>query len=45
MQVEIITDLVTEPVTIAEMRNYLRITTTVEDDLISSLITSARMRL
>jgi len=45
MQVEIITELVSEPVSVAEMRDYLRITTTVEDTLISSLITSARMRL
>lgn len=45
MQVEIITDLETEVITVAEMRDYLRITTTAEDTLISSLITSARMRL
>lgn len=45
MQVEIITDLENEPITVAEARNYLRITTTAEDSIISGLITSARMRL
>lgn len=45
MQVEILTELVSEPVSVAEARAYLRITTTAEDSIISGLITSARMRL
>ena len=32
----------TEPVTLAEARNYLRITNTQDDDLVASMITSAR---
>ena len=45
MQVEITSDLSVEPVSVAEARDYLRITTTAEDTIISGLITSARMRL
>ncbi len=45
MEVKIVTDLVTEPVTVAEARDYLRITTTSEDTLIEELITDARERL
>ena len=45
MQVEITSDLSVEPVSVAEARAYLRITTTAEDSIISGLITSARMRL
>lgn len=45
MQVDIIEDLASEPITVAEARQYLRITTTTQDSLISALITSARMRL
>lgn len=45
MQVEIITDLTSEPITVAEVRDYLRITTTVEDTLLQAMITAARTRL
>ena len=45
MEVKIVTDLTVEPVTVAEARDYLRITTTAEDTLIGELITDARERL
>lgn len=45
MEIKIITDLASEPVTVAEVRDYLRITTTAEDTLLGELITDARERL
>ena len=45
MEVQIIEDIETEPVTVAEARDYLRITTTAEDSLIAEMITDARERL
>jgi hypothetical protein len=45
MEVQILTDIANEPVTLAQVRDYLRITTTAEDDTLSMLITSARERL
>jgi hypothetical protein len=45
MEVKIITDISVEPVTVAEARTYLRITTTAQDTLIGELITDARERL
>lgn len=43
-QVEIITDLVSEPVTLQEAKDYMRISSEAENDLIEELITSARER-
>lgn len=45
MEVQILQDLASEPVTLQEVRDYLRITTTAEDDTLNILITSARERL
>jgi uncharacterized phiE125 gp8 family phage protein len=44
-QVEIVTDLTTEPVTLQEAKNYMRISSNAEDALIGELITSARERI
>lgn len=44
-QLEIITDLTTEPVTLQEAKDYMRISSNAEDDLIEELITSARERI
>jgi uncharacterized phiE125 gp8 family phage protein len=43
--IQLITELVTEPVTLQEAKDYLRISNNYEDALISELITSARERL
>ena len=43
-QVEIVTDLTTEPVTLQEAKDYMRISSESENDLIEELITSARER-
>lgn len=45
MEIQIIEDLVSEPVTLQEVRDYLRITTTSEDDLLLEMVTDARERL
>jgi hypothetical protein len=45
MEIEIITDIEQEPLTLDEVRKYLRITTTSQDDVLEMLITSARERL
>jgi|APGre2960657404_1045060.scaffolds.fasta_scaffold03648_2 uncharacterized phiE125 gp8 family phage protein len=45
MEVVVITDLATEPVTVQEAKNYMRISNNEEDTLIGELITSARQRL
>ena len=45
MEIQIITDIAAEPVTVAEARDFLRITSHSEDTLIEELITDARMRL
>lgn len=45
MQVQIITNLSVEPVTVSEAKSYLRIIGSDEDTLIGELITSARERL
>lgn len=45
MEIQVITDLASEPVTVAEARDFLRITTTYEDTLIGEMITDARTRL
>ena len=44
-QVEIVTDLTTEPVTLQEAKDYMRISSESENDLIEELITSARERI
>ena len=44
-QIEILTDLTTEPVTLQEAKDYMRISSNAEDDLIEELITSARERM
>ena len=44
-QVEIVTDLTTEPVTLQEAKDYMRISSNAEDSLIEELITSARERI
>lgn len=44
-QVEVIDDLVSEPVTLQEAKDYMRISSDAEDDLIEELITSARERM
>ena len=44
-QIEILTDLTTEPVTLQEAKDYMRISSNAEDDLIEELITSARERI
>ena len=44
-QCEIITDLTTEPVTLQEAKDYMRISSDSENDLIEELITSARERI
>jgi uncharacterized phiE125 gp8 family phage protein len=43
--ITIISEEVTNPVTLAEAKNYLRVDFSEDDDLIESLITSARVRL
>ena len=44
-QVEVIDDLTSEPVTLQEAKDYLRISSNAEDDLIEEIITSARERI
>ena len=44
-QCEIVTDLTTEPVTLQEAKDYMRISSESENDLIEELITSARERI
>lgn len=44
-EVKIITDLATEPVTVTEAKDYMRVIGDDEDTLIGELITSARQRL
>jgi uncharacterized phiE125 gp8 family phage protein len=44
-QLEIITDLAVEPVTLQEAKDYMRISSNAEDSLIEELITSARERI
>ena len=44
-QCEIVTDLTTEPVTLQEAKDYMRISSDSENDLIEELITSARERI
>ena len=44
-QIEILTDLTTEPVTLQEAKDYMRISSESENDLIEELITSARERI
>jgi uncharacterized phiE125 gp8 family phage protein len=44
-QIEILTDLTTEPVTLQEAKDYMRISSDSENDLIEELITSARERI
>ena len=43
-QVEVVTDLSVEPVTLQEAKDYMRISSDAENDLIEELITSARER-
>jgi hypothetical protein len=43
--IQVTTDLATEPVTVQEAKDYLRINNNVENTLIGELITSARQRL
>ena len=43
--ITIISEEVTNPITLAEAKNYLRVDFSEDDDLIESLITSARVRL
>lgn len=45
MEIQIITNLSVEPVTVAEAKSYLRLIGSDEDSLIAELITSARERL
>lgn len=45
MEIQVITDLASEPVTVAEARKFLQITTTENDDIIAEMITSARQKL
>lgn len=40
--IEIVADLTTEPVTLAEARNWIRVDYTVDDTIIGELITAAR---
>jgi uncharacterized phiE125 gp8 family phage protein len=44
-QLEIVTDLAVEPVTLQEAKDYMRISSDSENDLIEELITSARERI
>jgi uncharacterized phiE125 gp8 family phage protein len=44
-QFEIVTDLAVEPVTLQEAKDYMRISSESENDLIEELITSARERI
>lgn len=44
-EIQVITDLVSEPVTVQEVKDYLRINNNQENTLIGELITSARERL
>jgi len=44
-QLEIVTDLAVEPVTLQEAKDYMRISSNAEDSLIEELITSARERI
>ena len=44
-QVEVVTDLSVEPVTLQEAKDYMRISSDSENDLIEELITSARERI
>ena len=44
-QVEVVTDLSIEPVTLQEAKDYMRISSDSENDLIEELITSARERI
>ena len=44
-QLEIVTDLAVEPVTLQEAKDYMRISSESENDLIEELITSARERI
>lgn len=45
MEIQITTDLVSEPVSVAEAKTYMRLIGSDEDTLIGELITSARQRL
>lgn len=45
MEIKIVTDLASEPVTLQEAKDYLRISNDAENSLIQELITSARQRL
>jgi len=44
-QIDVVTDLSVEPVTLQEAKDYMRISSNAEDDLIEELITSARERI
>jgi len=44
-QIEVVTDLSVEPVTLQEAKDYMRISSDSENDLIEELITSARERI
>jgi len=44
-QIEVVTDLAVEPVTLQEAKDYMRISSESENDLIEELITSARERI
>jgi uncharacterized phiE125 gp8 family phage protein len=44
-QLEVVTDLAVEPVTLQEAKDYMRISSESENDLIEELITSARERI
>ena len=44
-EVQILTDLLVEPVTLQQAKDYLRVSSNSEDNLISELITSARERI
>ena len=43
--IAVLSDTITEPITLAEAKNYLRVDYNEDDDLIEALITSARVRL
>ena len=45
MEVVVVTDLASEPVSVQEAKDYMRISNNEEDTLIEELITSARQRL